>query len=178
MFHVLSVCTPCYMLLRVVGRFCAKFETGNLQTEATTPNIVGTCYSCWPTMLRPLARGLSYVLQQVVNSGLIYADVLNFVILSVQRVLETGNAPSDLHYSSCHAKAEFSNCLFIHSKYFCPQQNVPTLPNLRPRLHNISLLVFFSSFSLSRNVCSRRHSSITICYMLSGICYSCYVFRQ
>ena len=36
--HVASVCSPCYMLLRVVGNCCTKFETG--QTfELTSPNI-------------------------------------------------------------------------------------------------------------------------------------------
>ena len=39
------VCTPCCMLLRVVGKCCAKFKTGqtlnHVQTDATTPNIVG-----------------------------------------------------------------------------------------------------------------------------------------
>ena len=38
LIHVASVCTPCCMLLCVVGSCCAKFETG--QTfEPTTPNI-------------------------------------------------------------------------------------------------------------------------------------------
>ena len=39
MLHVASLCTPCYMLLDVVNRFCAKFETGQtfspVQTDAT-----------------------------------------------------------------------------------------------------------------------------------------------
>ena len=47
-----------FMLLRVVGSCCAKFETGQtfsyMQTDVTTPNIVA---SCWPTMLRPFAPG-------------------------------------------------------------------------------------------------------------------------
>ena len=38
MLHVASVCSPCYMLLRVVGSRCTKFETD--QTfELTSPNI-------------------------------------------------------------------------------------------------------------------------------------------
>ena len=38
MLHVASVCTPCCMLLRVLGSRCSKSETG--QTfEPTTPNI-------------------------------------------------------------------------------------------------------------------------------------------
>ena len=45
MLHVVSVYTPCCMLLSVVGSSCAKFETGQtfsyVQTDATTPNIVG-----------------------------------------------------------------------------------------------------------------------------------------
>ena len=52
MLHVVPVCTPCCMLLRVVGSCCAKFETGQtfryVKTDATNPNNVG---SCWPTML-------------------------------------------------------------------------------------------------------------------------------
>ena len=44
MLHVASVCTPCYMLLRVVGRWCAKFETGQtfsyVQTDTSTLNTV------------------------------------------------------------------------------------------------------------------------------------------
>ena len=56
MFYVASVCTPCCMLSRVVGICCAKFKTGQTfsytQTDATTPNNIG---SCWPTMLRPFA---------------------------------------------------------------------------------------------------------------------------
>ena len=34
MLHVTSICTPCRILLRVVGTSCAKFETG--QTLAYT----------------------------------------------------------------------------------------------------------------------------------------------
>ena len=46
MLHVASFCSPCCMLLGVVGSCCSKFETGQtfsyVQTDATTPNIVGT----------------------------------------------------------------------------------------------------------------------------------------
>ena len=60
MLHVASVCTPCCMLLRVVGSCCAKFETGQtfiyVQTDATTPNIVGQ--QCWE-LLRPFARSFT-----------------------------------------------------------------------------------------------------------------------
>ena len=45
MLHVASVCTPCYMLLRVVGSCCVKFETGQtfsyVQTDAVTPTVLG-----------------------------------------------------------------------------------------------------------------------------------------
>ena len=37
MFHVVSLCTTCCMLLRFVGSCCAKFETGQMFS--------------WPTML-------------------------------------------------------------------------------------------------------------------------------
>ena len=46
MLHVVSLCTPCCMLLRVGGSCCAKFETGltfsYVQTDATTPNNVAS----------------------------------------------------------------------------------------------------------------------------------------
>ena len=38
MLHVASVCSPCYLLLRVVGNCCTKFETGQA-FELTSPNI-------------------------------------------------------------------------------------------------------------------------------------------
>ena len=44
MLHVASVCTPCCMLLRIVGSCCIRLHT-TANTEATTPNSVG------PTML-------------------------------------------------------------------------------------------------------------------------------
>ena len=43
MLLVLSVCTPCCMLLRVVGSCYAKFETSRT-FEPTTPNI---CFVLW-----------------------------------------------------------------------------------------------------------------------------------
>ena len=62
MLHVASVCTPCCMLLRVVGSCCTKFETGQTfsceQTDATTPNIVGQ--QCWE-LLRLFACSLKFV---------------------------------------------------------------------------------------------------------------------
>ena len=71
MLHVASICTPCCMLLRFVGICCVKSETGQtlsyMQTDATTPNNVG---SCWPTMLRPIAPGftfLYYIFLEFVN---------------------------------------------------------------------------------------------------------------
>ena len=87
MLHDVSVCTPCCMLLRVVGSCCPKFETGQtfsyVQTDATTPKIVGLtmlgvvasvlaevykrtqqhqtslAQQFWE-LLRPFARGLSW----------------------------------------------------------------------------------------------------------------------
>ena len=45
MLHVTSVCTPCCMLMSVVGSCCEKCEAGqtfsHVQTNATNPNIVG-----------------------------------------------------------------------------------------------------------------------------------------
>ena len=55
--HVASVCTPCCMLLRVVGSCCAKFETS--QTfQPTTPNISFVPWSPKrsATMLDPFAQ--------------------------------------------------------------------------------------------------------------------------
>ena len=58
MLHVASCCTPCCMLLLVVGSCWAKFETGQtfsyVQTDVTTPKNVE---SCWPTMSHQFARG-------------------------------------------------------------------------------------------------------------------------
>ena len=55
MLHVESVCTPCCMLLSVVGSCCAKFDTGqkfsHVQTDVTTPIIVAQQF--WD-LLRPL----------------------------------------------------------------------------------------------------------------------------
>ena len=55
-----TCCVHLHTLLHVVGSCCAKFETGqtfsNVQTDATTPNNVG---SCWPTILSPFAQGFS-----------------------------------------------------------------------------------------------------------------------
>ena len=72
MLHVASICTPRCMLLRFVGICCVKSETGQtlsyMQTDATTPNNVG---SCWPTMLRPIAPGftfLCYIFLEFVNN--------------------------------------------------------------------------------------------------------------
>ena len=60
LLDVASVCTPCHMLLRVIRSCYTKFEIGKtlsyVQTEATTPSNIG---SCWPTMLRPFARGFN-----------------------------------------------------------------------------------------------------------------------
>ena len=38
MLHVVSICTHCYMLLRVVGSCCAKFKTS--QTYANGHNLL------------------------------------------------------------------------------------------------------------------------------------------
>ena len=47
MLHVVSICTHCYMLLRVVGSFCAKFETSQMRMQTDTTcwlNNVGTLF--------------------------------------------------------------------------------------------------------------------------------------
>ena len=53
-----TCCVPLHTLLHVVACCCAKFETRQtcsyMQTDATTPSNVG---SCWPTILRPLVPG-------------------------------------------------------------------------------------------------------------------------
>ena len=43
--HVASVCTPCCVLLRVVGSCQMKFETG--QTSSNTQHGVQTLATCW-----------------------------------------------------------------------------------------------------------------------------------
>ena len=49
MLHVESVCTPCCMLLSVVGSCCAKFDTGqkfsHVQTDATL--LANNSQHCW-----------------------------------------------------------------------------------------------------------------------------------
>ena len=61
MLQIAFVCTPFCMLLQVFGSCCAKFETGQtlsymkMQTDATTPNIVGQ--QCWES-LRPFTCSL------------------------------------------------------------------------------------------------------------------------
>ena len=55
-----TCCVRLYTLLLVVGCYCAKFETGQtfsyVQTDATTPNNVG---SCLPAVLHPFAHGFT-----------------------------------------------------------------------------------------------------------------------
>ena len=57
MLHVVSVCTPCCMLLDVVACCCAKFETGQI-FQPTTPNISFVPWSPKrsATMLDPFAQ--------------------------------------------------------------------------------------------------------------------------
>ena len=55
MLHVASVCTPCCMLLQIVGSYCAKFET--CQTFSFVQNECNNS-QCWPTMLCPFAQGI------------------------------------------------------------------------------------------------------------------------
>ena len=62
MLHVVSVCTPCCMLLDVVACCCAKFETG--QTfQPTIPNISFVPWSPRhsATMLDPFAHSFSNI---------------------------------------------------------------------------------------------------------------------
>ena len=63
MLHVASVCTPCCMLLDVVGRCCAKFETGQtfspVQTDATL--LAYNSQHCWE-LLRPFVCSLTRIL--------------------------------------------------------------------------------------------------------------------
>ena len=47
MLHVLSVCTPCCMFLRVVGSCCAKFETSQF-LATITPNGQKNFQRYWP----------------------------------------------------------------------------------------------------------------------------------
>ena len=57
MLHVTPVCTPCRILLHVVGSCCAKFQTGQT-LEPTTPNIYFVWWSSKrsTTMLNPFAQ--------------------------------------------------------------------------------------------------------------------------
>ena len=55
--HVASVCTPCCVLLRLVGSCWMKFETGQT-SEPTSANIsiVSRSSKCGPTMLRSFVQ--------------------------------------------------------------------------------------------------------------------------
>ena len=62
LLDVITCCVRLYTLMHVVECLtccCAKFEAGQtcsyVQTDATTPNNVG---SCWLTVLHPFAHGL------------------------------------------------------------------------------------------------------------------------
>ena len=87
MLRVASVCTPCCMLLRLVGSCCAKFETGQtfsyVQTDATTPNIVG---SCRPTILRLLARGFKSLINEI-------CKFLHRICFTVSLLIPQGHIP-------------------------------------------------------------------------------------
>ena len=65
MLYVTSVCTPCCMLLHVVGSCCAKFETGQATCKRTqqlsTPTTSNISFIPWSTkrsatMLDPFAQ--------------------------------------------------------------------------------------------------------------------------
>ena len=45
MLHVASVCTPCCMLLQIVGSYCTKFETR--QTFSFKQNECNNSQQCW-----------------------------------------------------------------------------------------------------------------------------------
>ena len=87
MLRVASVCTPCCMLLRLVGSCCAKFETGQtfsyVQTDATTPNIVG---SCRPTILRLLAPGFKSLINEI-------CKFLHRICFTVSLLIPQGHIP-------------------------------------------------------------------------------------
>ena len=76
MLHVASVCTPCCMLLDVVARCCAKFETG--QTfQPTTPNISFVPWSAKrsATMLDPFAQLFQHCWGHVRSLRMDYKDL-------------------------------------------------------------------------------------------------------
>ena len=96
MLHDASVCTPCCMLLRVVGSYCPQFESElrangrnnsqncwannvgscyarvgrGVQTDATTPNIVG------PTILRVVASVCTWLKLKEMKRWKVFDHVL------------------------------------------------------------------------------------------------------
>ena len=46
-----------YTMLHVVGSCCAKFETGQTFSSVQMDPITPKFGNCWPTILRPFARG-------------------------------------------------------------------------------------------------------------------------
>ena len=76
MLHVLSVCTPCCMLLDVVARCWAKFETG--QTfQPTTSNISFLPWSpkLSATMLDPFAQLFQHFWGRARSLRMVYKDL-------------------------------------------------------------------------------------------------------
>ena len=76
MLHVVSVCTPCCMLLDVVACCCTKFETG--QTfQTTTPNISFVPWSPKrsATMLDPFAQLFQHCWGRARALRMVYKDL-------------------------------------------------------------------------------------------------------
>ena len=73
MSHFASVCTPCCMLLRVVGSCCAKFET-----DQTFRNNSQHCWQCCVRLhvrnLKPRANGRITVGQQLATFRMLHVS--------------------------------------------------------------------------------------------------------
>ena len=72
MLHVVSVCTPCCMLLDVVSCCCAKFETGQTFSPVQTDGTLLANNSQRWELLRPFARSLSELVKN--NSCKVWHD--------------------------------------------------------------------------------------------------------
>ena len=106
-----TCCIRLHTLLHVVGSCCAKFETGQtlscVKTDATTPNIVGSCCVCLQVAL---------------------VNFLRFFICCISCLICKKNTKRE-YFSRC-ALSDFEGLvLIIHDLYRIPQRTRMTLSN-------------------------------------------------
>ena len=83
--HVASVCTPCCMLLRVVGSCCAKLETGQTFSYVQTDATLLAYNSFARSFIRPRCRRRGWILRSLIRislTHLCYTSLLRYHNLS------------------------------------------------------------------------------------------------